>query len=153
EDMHRSNVGFAAVGFGVLGTQFNSWMYRVRRRVLRRAVRRASIQVRGASVLDVGTGTGFYVREWKRLGATDITGIDVSAAAVSRLRGAIPEARFLEADVADPVPDTLAGPFDLVSAFDVLFHIVDDARFGSAIENLGRLTRPGGHLVLSENFV
>jgi SAM-dependent methyltransferase len=153
EDMHRLNVGFAAVGFGVLGTQFNTWMYRVRRRVLRRAVRRAGIEVTGASVLDVGTGTGFYVREWQRLGAAEVTGIDVSAAAVSRLRGEIREARFLEADVADPIPDLLADGFDIVSAFDVLFHIVDDERFGRAIENLGRLTRPGGHLLLSENFL
>ena len=153
EDMHRSNVGFAAVGFGVLGTKFNTWMYRVRRRVLRRAVRRASIQVRGASVLDVGTGTGFYVREWQRLGAADITGIDVSGAAVSRLRGGFPEARFIEADVSDPIPDALAGEFDIVSAFDVLFHIVDDERFGWAIENLSRFTRRGGHLLLSENFL
>ena len=153
EDMHRVNAGFAAVGFGVLGTQFNSWMYRVRRRVLRRAVRRGAIQVRGASVLDVGTGTGFYVREWQRLEAAEVTGIDVSAAAVSRLRGEITEAHFLEADVADPIPNVLAGGFDIVSAFDVLFHIVDDERFGWAIENLGRLTRPGGHLLLSENFL
>jgi SAM-dependent methyltransferase len=153
EEMHRLNVGFAAVGFGVLGTQFNSWMYRVRHRVLQRALRRAAIQVRGASVLDVGTGTGFYVREWQRLGAADVTGLDVSAAAVSRLRGEIREARFLEADVADPISETLAGGFDIVSAFDVLFHIVDDERFGQAIENLGRLTRPGGHLLLSENFL
>lgn len=151
--MHRSNVGFAAVGFGVLGTPFNTWMYRVRRRVLRRAVRRSGIQVRGASVLDVGTGTGFYVREWQQLGAEAVTGIDVSAAAVSRLRSGVPEVRFLEADVADPIPDALAGGFDIVSAFDVLFHIVDDKRFSRAIENLGRLTRPGGHLLLSENFL
>jgi len=153
EDMHRSNVGFAAVGFGVLGAPFNTWMYRVRRRVLGRAVRRAAIQVAGASVLDVGTGTGFYVREWQSLGAGAVTGIDVSAAAILRLRSGIPEARFLEADVADPIPDTLAGGFDIVSAFDVLFHIVDDTRFGRAIENLGQLTLPGGHLVLSENFL
>jgi SAM-dependent methyltransferase len=153
EEMHRSNVGFAAVGFGVLGPPFNTSMYRVRRRVLRRAVRRADLRVRGASVLDVGTGTGFYVREWQRLGAGAVTGLDVSTAAVARLRREIPDARFLEADVADPTPDALSGGFDIVSAFDVLFHIVDDERFSRAMENLGRLTRPGGHLLLSENFL
>jgi SAM-dependent methyltransferase len=153
EEMHRSNVGFAAVGFGVLGTPFNTWMYRVRRQVLRRAVRRAAVPVRGASVLDVGAGTGFYVREWQRLGAATVTGIDVSAAAVANLRSEIPEGSFFEADVADPVPDELVGGFDVVSAFDVLFHIVDDQRFGRAIENLGRVTHRGGHLLLSENFL
>jgi SAM-dependent methyltransferase len=151
--MHRSNIGFGAVGFGVLGTPFNTWMYRVRRRVLRRAVSRAGIRVAGAAVLDVGTGTGFYVREWQRLGAATVTGIDVSAAAVERLRVDIPNGTFLEADIADPTPDALRGEYDIVSAFDVLFHIVDDARFVQAIANLGRLTRPGGYLLLSENFL
>jgi SAM-dependent methyltransferase len=153
EEMHRSNVGFAAVGFGVLGTPFNTWMYRVRRRVLRRALRRAAIRADGASVLDVGTGTGFYVREWQRLRAGTVTGVDVSAAAVERLREEIPEATFLEADISDPSADALRDDYDIVSAFDVLFHIVDDARFDRAIEHLGRLTRRGGHLLLSENFL
>jgi SAM-dependent methyltransferase len=151
--MHRSNVGFAAVGFGVLGTHFNAWMYRVRRYVLQRALRRAAVLIEGASVLDVGAGTGFYVREWQRLGAATVTGLDVSASAVERLRGQIPHATFLEADVAEPIPPALGADYDVVSAFDVLFHIVDDVRFVRAIENLARLTRPGGYLLLSENFL
>lgn len=152
EDVHGSNVGFAAVGFRLLGTQFNDWMYRVRRYVLRRALRRAAVSVKGASVLDVGTGTGFYVHEWQRLGAAKVTGIDMSATAVKRLRAEIPWATFVEADIAEPIPVAL-GRHDIVSAFDVLFHIVDDERYMRAIENLGRLTRPGGYLLLSENFL
>jgi 2-polyprenyl-3-methyl-5-hydroxy-6-metoxy-1,4-benzoquinol methylase len=153
EEMHRSNVGFAAVGFGVLGTPFNTWMYRVRRHVLRRAVSRAGIPVAGASVLDIGTGTGFYVREWQQLGAGDITGVDLSDVAVERLRAEIPEATFFAADVSDPIDEALGSGYDIVSAFDVLFHIVEDTRFGQALDNLGRLTRPGGHLLLSDNFL
>jgi SAM-dependent methyltransferase len=153
EEMHRSNAGFAAVGFGVLGTPFNTWMYRVRRHVLRRAVGRAGIPVAGSSVLDIGTGTGFYVREWQQLGAGAVTGVDVSAAAIERLRGEIPEATFLAADVSDPIAEELGRGYDIVSAFDVLFHIVDDTRFARALDNLGRLTRAGGYLLLSDNFL
>src|SRR4051794_30174088 len=151
--MHSSSTGFEAVGFAVLGAPLNTWMYRVRRRVLRRAIRRAGVRAEGASVLDVGTGTGFYVREWQRLGAGAVTGGDVSAAAVERVRAEIPTAKFLEADIADAIPDALGGEYDVISAFDVLFHIVEDTRFLQAIENLARLTRTRGHLLLSENFL
>lgn len=153
EEMHRSNIGFGAVGFAVLGAPLNAWMYRVRQHVLRRAIRGARVRVEGASVLDVGTGTGFYVREWERLGAGAVTGVDLSAAAIERLRAEIPTAKFLEADIADAIPAGLEGEYDVTSAFDVLFHIVEDTRFLQAIENLARLTRPRGHLLLSENFL
>jgi hypothetical protein len=35
----------------------------------------------------------------------------------------------------------------------VLFHIVDDDGYAAALRNLGRLVRPGGHVILSENFL
>ena len=62
-------------------------MYRVRCVVLRRALRRASISLSGATVLDLGAGTGFYIKRWLALGAAEVTGIDLSATAVEALRG------------------------------------------------------------------
>lgn len=152
ERMHRENRGFAAVGFAGLGVGFNTWMYRVRRVALARALRRAGLRVEGASVLDVGAGTGFYVRAWLQLGAAHVTGIDLSEAAVAALRAAFPTEEFVRDDIADP-SRSLSAQYDVVSAFDVLFHIVDDDRFARAIRNIGALTRPGGHLLLSDNFL
>ena len=45
------------------------------------------------------------------------------------------------------------GPFDLISAFDVLFHITDDLRYAQALRNIAALLRPGGWFVFSENFL
>jgi len=153
EGMHVRNDGFAAVGFSGLGVGFNFWMYRVRRRVLRRALGRAGVSLEGAAVLDVGAGTGFYVREWLKLGAAHISGIDLSAAAVEALRAQLPTAEFSREDIAEPSGVSRSRPYDLVSAFDVLFHIVDDRRFVRAIGNIGDITRSGGHLLLSDNFL
>lgn len=153
EGMHRENRGFAAVGFAGLGVGFNTWMYRVRRVVVRRALRRAALAVRGARVLDVGAGSGFYVRMWLELGAVHVTGLDLSEAAVEALRAEFPTAEFARDDIAEPSKGTRSHSYDLVSAFDVLFHIVDDDRFVRAIENVAGLTRPGGHLLLSDNFL
>jgi SAM-dependent methyltransferase len=153
EGMHRENRGFAAVGFAGLGVGFNKWMYRVRRRVVVRALRRAGLSVKGASVLDIGAGTGFYVRTWLELGAAHVTGLDLSEAAVEALRAEFPTAEFAREDIAEPSEAIRGRSYDVVSAFDVLFHIVDDERFGRAIENVARVTRQGGHLLLSDNFL
>jgi SAM-dependent methyltransferase len=153
EGMHRQNRGFAAVGFAGLGVGFNTWMYRVRRVVVRRALRRAALSVKGANVLDVGAGSGFYTGTWLELGAAHVTGIDLSEAAVDALRAEFPTAEFARDDIAEPSEATRGRRYELVSAFDVLFHIVDDERFVRAIENVAELTRPGGHLLLSDNFL
>jgi SAM-dependent methyltransferase len=151
--MHLRNEGFAAVGFSGLGVGFNTWMYRVRLRVLRRALAHVGLLLQGKAVLDVGAGTGFYVHEWLRLGAADVSGIDLSAAAVEALRVQFPAAGFLREDIAGPSERLLSRRYDVVSAFDVLFHIVDEDRFIRAIENVGEITRPGGYFLLSDNFL
>jgi SAM-dependent methyltransferase len=152
--MHVQHRGFEAVGFVGLGAGFNFWMYLVRRLVLRRALARARLSPEGATVLEVGAGTGFYVRRWLELGAARISGIDLSATAVETLRAQFPEAEFVRGDIAEPPAELSRGrQYDLVSAFDVLYHVVDDSRFVRAIANIGELTRPGGHLLLSDNFL
>jgi SAM-dependent methyltransferase len=153
EGMHQQNRGFAAVGFAGLGVGFNNWMYRVRRVVVGRALRRTAVSVKGSNVLDVGAGSGFYVRTWLELGAAHVTGIDLSETAVEGLRAEFPRATFVRDDITEPSEATRSRRYELVSAFDVLFHIVDDDRFLRAIENVADLTRPGGHLLLSDNFL
>lgn len=153
EGMHVQYRGLEATGFVGLGAGFNLWMYRVRRHVLRRALARARVSLEGATVLEVGAGTGFYVRRWLELGAAHVTGIDLSATAVATLRAEFPTVEFVRGDIAKP-PEVLSSHrYDLVSAFDVLYHIVDDERFVRAIANIGELARPGGHLLLSDNFL
>ena len=138
----------SGVGYRALGRPFNTWMYRVREEVFLREVGR--LGPRGARVLDAGSGTGFYVDLWERLGAGEITGCDMTDAAVERLRGRFPRHRFVRQDVSELDAFEDAG-FDAVSCMDVLFHITDDDRYAAAFAALGRVVRPGGTLVISEN--
>ncbi len=141
----------AGVGWLGLSEPFNRWMYAVRKSVFRRALR-GLLDPRHARVLDVGSGTGFYVALWKELGVRNITGCDLTAIAVQRLRARFPDARFEQVDIsAFPIP--LEGQFDAVSAMDVLYHIVDDERYSQALQNLAKLVAPGGLLVLTENLL
>jgi SAM-dependent methyltransferase len=151
EDRHRDQDGFEAVGYAGAGEAYNSWLYRVRRHLFRRHV--APLARPESSVLDVGSGTGFYLRLWREAGARAVVGSDVSESAVRRLRERFPETRIERFDIAGSAADLPQSDFDLVSAFDLLFHLIDDGAYRRALTNLARLVAPGGTLVISENFV
>jgi SAM-dependent methyltransferase len=153
EERLEGTFSLGGVGWLGLGEPFNNWMYKVRRHAFRRAVRHAVGDARGLRVLDVGVGTGFYVERWRELGAGDVTGIDLTDVAVEQLSRRYPDARFVQADITEGMGGLAPGQFDAISVMDVLFHIVDDERYRQAIANLHGLLRPGGTLILTENFL
>jgi SAM-dependent methyltransferase len=141
----------AAVGYRDLGVPFNRWVYRVRRHVFRRVVHSLSSRWDGRRVLDVGSGTGVYISEWLRTGAST-TGSDLTRVSADRLTKAFPSAKFVQWDVSQEPPFPPAS-FDAVSAFDVLFHIVDDSRYSAALANVARLLKEGGYFLFSESLL
>ncbi|MBI3538685.1 MAG: class I SAM-dependent methyltransferase, partial [Candidatus Eisenbacteria bacterium] len=99
--------------------------------------------------LDVGCGTGFWVERYLRRGA-EVTGIDIAPTAIARLRDRFPEARFMLADVGEA---PIEGSYAIVNAFDVLYHITDDARWDRALAHLAAAVEPGGLLLVTDTFV
>ena len=162
------------MGYLRLGRRYNEWMYRVRGEVFDRVVGRLNSgnseqstvnrksprqpatgkEWVGKDVLDVGAGTGFYVERWLKLGA-QVVGLDLTAVAVRELACRFPSARFLQADIGQPLEEIplRAASFHAISAFDVLFHIVDDADYARAFRNVAGLLRPGGWFLWSDNFL
>jgi 2-polyprenyl-3-methyl-5-hydroxy-6-metoxy-1,4-benzoquinol methylase len=96
----------------------------------------------GASVLDAGCGWGVNIEALERSGYRAI-GLDVSQRALEALDG---EGRILiHADLARPLPASIE-TFDAILALDVIEHVDVDRE---ALQNLARLTRPGGILIVS----
>ncbi|HZQ24308.1 MAG TPA: class I SAM-dependent methyltransferase [Terriglobales bacterium] len=150
EERLRTNPGITGVGYTSLGTGYNYWLYRVRRKVFLRVLRARGIDWSKATVLDIGSGTGFYIELWKELGASAIVGSDITEIATSDLRARFPEQTFLRLDIGAELPNSLTNSFDAVSAFDVFFHIVDDSRYRAALENIRNALRPGGWFFFSD---
>jgi SAM-dependent methyltransferase len=147
----------ATVGWLGLGLAYNRWLYRVRSAIFRHRVRRIFRECRiapgTARVLDLGSGSGFYIDLWQRLGVRDIQGCDFAPAAVVKLRSIYPGCSFTQEDIGEPSLSHPPASFDAISCMDVLFHIVDDARYAQAIRNCASLLRTGGVLVFSDNFL
>jgi ubiquinone/menaquinone biosynthesis C-methylase UbiE len=105
----------------------------------------------GASVLDIGCGTGDVVRAMRKLvGAQGAaTGVDLSERmldeALVRDQASILRSRFLVADAQDlPFPDR---SFDACRASRLLVHV---ANAELALQEAIRVIRPGGRLVVIE---
>jgi SAM-dependent methyltransferase len=150
EDRLRDSTDLADVGYAGLG-EFNAWLYRLRRSVFRRTVAPYLASIR--SVIDVGSGSGFYVDRWREAGVPEIKGCDIAAPAVERLRERFPQVEFSQMDIGDPAESLKNWHADALSAFDVTFHIVDDVRYAQALRNMAAMLRDGGLLFFTDNFI
>lgn len=145
--------GLPGVGFIGLGKRYNDWLYRVKKAVFLRKARSLGLDLPRSTVLDVGSGTGFFIARWKQLGVAKVVGADLSDTAVANLRRRFPQTEFHQLDVGSDVQGRWDGTFDAVSSFDVLYHIVDDEQYVTAIGNIYSFLRPGGLFIWSDNFV
>ena len=119
------------------------WWFVGRRRILASLMPDWLPDRRDLHILDIGCGTGGMIPLLSAYGR--VTGIDPAEAAIrySRQRhdGA---AELIQMDFPREVPAT--GDYDLITLFDVLEHLDDDAE---ALARAGALLRRGGTLVVT----
>jgi SAM-dependent methyltransferase len=100
----------------------------------------------GDRVLDAGCGPGRFTLELLRLGA-HVTALDISPGQLELLRARVPDIEAVVGDITDlsRFPDD---EFDVTVCFGgPLSYVVE--RADQAIAELVRVTRPGGHLLVS----
>jgi SAM-dependent methyltransferase len=116
------------------------WWFQARRRILRDVVGRYRPGTAGsAPIVDIGCGTGEMLDMLREFGP--VTGLDSSPIAVGYCRG-----RFGDAvDVRlGRIPDDLPSGAGLVTAFDVVEHLEDDA---GALAAIRVSLAPGGRFI------
>jgi SAM-dependent methyltransferase len=148
----NDNYGLHGTGFIGLGKKYNSWMYKVRKHVFLKKLSLLNVEYDNIEVLDVGSGTGFYIRIWNELGVKKVVGCDLTTVAVKNLITSFPKNNFLELDISNEVIP-ISEKFDIISAFDMLFHIVDDDKYSKAMANIHGLLKTDGLFIFSENFI
>lgn len=141
------------VGYARLGRYYNRWLYRVRKHVFRRLVKSLAVDLSSCDVLDIGSGTGFYIDRWREAGVKSMVGVDITQVVVDKLRREYPDCSFVQLDIGDEGVTIEERRFDVISCFDVLFHIVDDKKYDDAYTNVRRLLRDNGTFILSEGFL
>src|SRR4051812_43333049 len=88
--LHDTAEDLGAVGYPTLPLVFNRHVYANAARAVLRGLDAAGVPVRGRTVLDIGSGTGFWVDLWRREGAATVSGSELVGNAVERLRERFP---------------------------------------------------------------
>src|SRR5688572_12307825 len=102
--------------------------------------------LKGAAVLDLGCGFGWFCRWAKAAGAAQVTGTDVSENMLARARaeGGAPVIRYVKADMEGlQLPEAA---FDLVYS-SLALHYVE--KLDALMASIHRSLKPGGALVVS----
>jgi SAM-dependent methyltransferase len=110
------------------------------------AARRYGVQIEGRTVLDFGCGDGAHTREYARLGAREVIGVDIDVEAVRQAvaqANGTPAVRFHSCtDHAVPLGDASV---DTAISYDVFEHVVDPTE---SLRELYRVLRPLGQALI-----
>lgn len=142
------NFDLRGTGHPGLSAAYNERCYRLRGFVLDQLLVRHRVPVAGHDALDAGCGSGFFVAHLRERGAR-VSGVDLTEVSVRRLAERFPDSAFEVGDLSTWRPTR---QYDLVTCFDVLFHVVDDAAWERAMTNLTDAVAPGGWLAFTEHF-
>ncbi len=140
------------VGDFTLGVNYNNALYKIRKYAFHQLMKGLKVDFSTKKIMDIGSGTGFYIERWKELNVQSILGTDITNVVVNNLSKLFPFANFKHLDIGEKMENSQP-EFDFISAFDVLFHIVDDSRFEQAISNIHSSLNDGGYFIISDNFV
>jgi len=117
---------------------------RSRRRLIFRLINKCAKDA--GSFLDVGCGTGELLSSVEKTGQfSDISGIDISKAALIQAKQNCPSGNFVILDIEKTI---LPKKFDVITCLATLeLNTVENDE--AAIENMAEMLNPGGHLILA----
>ena len=137
--------GFSAVLHPDTPVWFNATIDRLQERAWRNGLHICQIKD-DAPVLDVGCGTGRWLRRYSARGLRAV-GVDATEGMLQRAAASGLKCPLV-VGLAQSLPFDNSS-FDLVSAVTVIQHI-PPADQGDALKEMARVLRPGGHLLLLE---
>lgn len=136
-----------ASGLKSVGVTANHYIYRMLSEQYEKLLKKLKMHA-VETILDCGYGDGYFLDFFqKHYPDKKLTGVDISDAA----RDKITSTPKKQLHVGDLTAFNLKKKFDLVHCFDVLYHILDEADYRDALENLAEHSKK--YVVLHEKFV
>lgn len=147
----RQNFSLLGTGHSGFSRRYNRYMYKLRALKLDWALARYNIKVKGVRVLDIGSGTGFFVEYYLAKGAGNISGVDITDISVDSLNQRFPGRDFYKLDISKrPYPGQ--GKFDIINVFDVLYHITDEQDFKAGLKNILASSKSGSWIFITDSL-
>lgn len=144
------------VGWEDMGRAFNFQAYRLRGQAFDRAIASVAPKPPEVRVFEAGFGVGYYLRYWRTRGVTSLAGVDLSHDATENCRLRFPTFDLRQGDISKLAQSFdvthMVELFDIVTAIDVIYHVVDDTAASDAVRALASLVAPGGALLISDKF-
>jgi len=146
--VYGNRVWPAVAGYEMVSAYYDEWYWQSFWRANERPLIIEKIKMFcscATPALDVGTGTGLYLKELLRLGIKCV-GVDPSQAMLNEAKKKLPASVRLICGAVEklPFPDKT---FNLVTACRVLSHV---ANLNIAMQELGRVTNTGRSLIVSD---
>jgi len=138
--MRRHGMALSSVGDLGLSESGNQQKYDERAEIIQHIWSRLPI----TTVLDVGCGTGFYMKLLDRYGVTDYTGMDITDELFPLLRHS--GYRFLKQDVS---VEPIEGKYSLILMLDVIQHIVSQPKLHFALHSVQSALGQNGTLLMT----
>lgn len=145
----ENDFDLSTIGYKGLGVKYNNWLYHKRAKVVNNVIRNYLNIDDNLKIIELGVGDGFFVNLWKQKGVKNLIGIDITEQSVSTLSQIYPEYNFRMCDISSQ-NFCINTKFDVVSSFDILFHIVDDEKFEMAIKNISNLLSKNSVLLITD---
>ncbi len=114
-----------------------------RNRLFKSLVERNLKSTGKTDLLEIGCGTGDFIRHLAESEKLEITGSEVYLKGLVYAKKNLPHVDFVQFDVTQ---GTIGIEFDMICAFDVIEHIDDDK---TALSNIHRMLKPNGVVLLS----
>jgi len=108
-----------------------------------------------ARILDIGSGSGYWIDFYTDLFDPQlITGVEISEVCVNALKNKYRDKKNVKIAVGDisQADFELKETFDLINAVGVMFHIIEDKDWETALSNLGKHLNPRGIIVVGGQF-
>lgn len=140
-----------SVGHISFDQKYNQYLYALKLSGLEYMMNKHDIDVEGKSICDIGCGTGVFVDYFNKKCVRQVIGVDIAPVSIQHLKSLFPTFDFIVADVSKE-PIGMADKVDIVNAFDIFYHITENALFEYALNNTSGILKTGGIAFITDAF-